>query len=462
MKKLFSMLMMLCAIITFSACSSDDDGPTNECPISDVVVPSSAKIGSEVIVQGKGFTSSQKFFLSYTGTSYAPVELTDARVTSSGLTFTVPYTASEGATVALSVDDGDKEWKFGSMTLLAADSPVSAVSIPSQMPLLSEMTITGAGFAEGDEIGIKNDEVKEVLYMDTKVVDGGVQVTTNAGVLEGQVDVYLRRGNSVWKIGETYSYLQRVIGSITISDNYFLSMYAGLIGLSGDALKLEMNYDKEYALQSVKSNASLEWDFTYSGKTISFTGQFTGQEYTYTLDDNKRIVSSTSYDMYGDPVTYTWNYDADGYLTSITSSDKSEILSATYADNNMQAYSFGVDCGMDTDNKLKAYPATVEPAYLLNTFSWIAQKEDLFFGFLLNQNVKISSSILTQFTAMDSEYGSIEEKAKSCDVKSSLVADDIYTNTLTLTSEKADGIISADGGLYSNKVVVVYKTKTWD
>lgn len=45
MKKLISMMLMLCAFITFSACSSDDDGPTN--PISNAVVPTSAKIGAE-------------------------------------------------------------------------------------------------------------------------------------------------------------------------------------------------------------------------------------------------------------------------------------------------------------------------------------------------------------------------------------------------------------------------------
>ena len=49
MKKMISMMLMLCAIITFSACSSDDDGPSN--PVSNQVVPSSAKIGSEVTVQ---------------------------------------------------------------------------------------------------------------------------------------------------------------------------------------------------------------------------------------------------------------------------------------------------------------------------------------------------------------------------------------------------------------------------
>ncbi len=455
MKKLFSMMLMLCAIVTFTACSSENDEPQDTCPVSDVVVPTSAKIGSEVTVQGKGFTSSQKFYLSYPEFGAYPVELTDAKVSASGVTFTVPYTATEGKTVSFTVSTDEKDWKFGSMTILAADSPVSAVSIPSQMPLLADaFIITGTGFAEGDVIGICEEEGKEVDYLDTKVVDGGVSVNTLTA-LEGNVNVYLRRGNSEWKIGQTYSYFPRVISSITISDNAFLSIYAGSLGLDGNELKLEMTYDADYALQKVTSNSVLEWDLTYSGNTVSFTGQFTGMPYTYTLDENKRIVSSTSYGIYGDEVTYTWNYDTDGYLVSITSSEDETILESTYADGNLQAYTFGVDCGTDNQNVYSAFPATVEPVYLLNSFSWITTKEELFFGFLLNQNVKISRSILSQFNAVDSEYGQLdEEKVKSFDVTTEL-----GENTMTIETKSEDGIMSMDGGLYSNKVAVAYEIK---
>lgn len=454
MKKLFSMMLMLCAIVTFSACSSDDD-PKDSCPVSDVVVPSSAKIGSEVTVQGKGFTTNLHYYLAYSEYSLTPVELKDVNVSSSGVTFTVPYTAVEGQTMQFSVTDGDKDYNLGSITILAADMPVSAVSVPSQMPLFEDaVSITGTGFVNGDEIGIKSDTIKDIIYLDTKVVDGGVEVNTTIA-LEGNVDVYLHRGNSVWKIGQTYTYMPRVIKSITISDNYMLSMYAGMIGLEGSALELTMNYDADYALQSVSSNSDLEYDLTYSGNTVAFTSPLTGMPYTYTLDDNKRIVSSTSYDMYGDDVTYTWNYDADGYLVSITSSAKETVLETNYADGNMQYYNFGVDCGMAFQNTHATFAATVEPAYLLNSFSWISQKDDLFIGFLLNQNVKISRSILDEFNAIDTEYGAIEEKAKSFDV-----AVELGENTMTLETKSEDGIMSQDGGLYSNKVVVNYAIKS--
>lgn len=168
--------------------------------------------------------------------------------------------------------------------------------------------------------------------------------------------------------------------------------------------------------------------------------QFTGQPYTYTLDANKRIVSSTAYDIYGDEVTYTWNYNADGYLVSITSSANETVLESTYADGNLQAYTFGIDCGSDNDNKLAAYPGTVEPIYLLNSFFWLSQKEDLFFGFLLNQNVKISRSVLSQFNTVDTEYGAIDEKTKTYDVKSSIEGSTAL-ETLTLSTSSEDGVM---------------------
>ena len=91
MKKLISMMLMLCAIITFSACSSDDDGPSN--PVSNQVVPSSAKIGSEVTIQGNGFASGQTIYLQ--PEQGAEVN-TNAKMTSNGATFTIPYTMTPG------------------------------------------------------------------------------------------------------------------------------------------------------------------------------------------------------------------------------------------------------------------------------------------------------------------------------------------------------------------------------
>ena len=453
MKKLFSMMLMLCAIVTFSACSSDEEGETNVSPVTNVVMPKSIKIGAEATIQGVGFTSNQDFYLREANNFGAiPVKLTDVKVSTSGITFTVPYELTEGQTVNFSVSQDNKDWILGTTTVLGADNPVSAVSIPSEMPLLSEVTITGTGFADGDRISIAASDENERIYLDATVVDGGIQVDTYTA-LEGVVNVYLKRGNSEWKIGQTYSYFPRVISSITVSNNTFLSNYALMIGLTGNALKLEMKYDKNYALQSVTSNSALAWNLSYSGNTVSFTGQLTGMPYTFTLDDQKRIISSTGADMYGDAVKYTWNYDADGYLVSITQDgSKDVLLSATYTDNSLSAYTFGIDCGASVDNSKHAFLGTAEPTYLLNSFAWIVQHEELFIGFLLNQNVKTSSYVLNKFSAED-----INEDGSSFET-SVAVASELGENSLTL--ETSGDCISNGGGLYCNKVAVAYEIKS--
>lgn len=146
MKKLISMMLMLCAFITFSACSSDDDGPTN--PISNAVVPTSAKIGAEVTVQGSGFAAGQTLYLQpEQGTEVN----TNAKMSANGATFTIPYTMTEGK-VNVVLKTGNDSWTLGSMTLLAADNPISTLSLPGEMGIGEEVTLTGIGFAQGDKI----------------------------------------------------------------------------------------------------------------------------------------------------------------------------------------------------------------------------------------------------------------------------------------------------------------------
>ena len=460
MKKLFSMMLMLCAVVTFTACSGDE-GEEDKSPISNVVLPSSAQIGSSVTILGKGFTASQKFYLTDADNSSAfPIELENVGVTSDGITFTVPYTLTEGMTAKLVVNDNGKEWTVGTMTILAADNPVSAVSIPSQMPLLSDVTIVGTGFADGDVVSIAANDDDEKIKLDTKVSAEGVVVNTSTA-LEGEVNVYLHRGNSVWKIGQTYAYFERYISNITISDNYIFSMYAAygyFTTTDGSSdMKLGMEYDENGALQAVTTNVEdLKWTLSYSGNTVSFEGQMNGgAPYTYTLDDQNRIVSSTGQDAYtGDEVTYTWTYDADGYLVKIASADET-LLDVCYEDNNMKSYTFVIACGTNSENTLHAYPATVEPAFLLNAYTWITAKEDLFIGFLLNRNVKISSYVLSQFSAEDYNADMTDTEVKSFAVASNTKEIDTYKSSLTLQTSGSD-YISGMGGLYHNKVDVIY------
>lgn len=443
MKKLISMMLMLCAIITFSACSSDDDGPSN--PVSNAVVPTSAKIGSEVTIQGSGFASGQTIYLQ--PEQGAEVNA-NAKMTSNGATFTIPYTLTPGkVNVVLKV--ANDSFTLGSMNLLAADNPISTLSLPAEMGLGQEVTLAGIGFAQGDKIVVGD------KTFDATVTADGVKFTVPADLAEGEYAVSLVRGSASWELGKVYAYQQRQVESITITDNAMLDMYAPMLGLEEGKLVVNFAYNEDGSLKGISSNGGVEWAFEYSGKTITTMSLFSGTPFTYTIDDQGRIISSTGYDMYGDEVAYTWNYDANGYLVSVkkngaADNDDANLLN-TYTDGNLSAYTMSLANGLTTDKSIRTCPNTIEPLYLLNAFGWMQTREDLFLGFLLNRNVKVSTYVPSQLLA-----GEMDESGAETSVTAGIESS--FANN-TLTMQTTGSVISSAQSIFSNKVVVTYKKK---
>lgn len=442
MKKLISMMLMLCAIITFSACSSDDDGPSN--PVSNQVVPSSAKIGSEVTVQGNGFASGQTIYLQ--PEQGAEVNA-NAKMTSNGATFTIPYTMTPGkVNVVLKV--ANDSFTLGSMNLLAADNPISTLSLPAEMGLGQEVTLAGIGFAQGDKIVVGDKTI------DATVTTDGVKFTVPADLAEGEYAVSLVRGNSTWELGKVYAYQQRQVESITITDNAFLNMFGSMLGLTDGKLILNFAYNEDGSLKAISSNGAVEWAFEYSGKTIT-TKNLYDQPIAYTIDDQGRIISSTGYDMYGDAVAYTWNYDANGYLVSVkkngaADNDDANLLN-TYTDGNLSAYTMSFANELSTGKNIRTCPNTIEPLYLLNAVGWMQTREDLFLGFLLNRNVKVSTYVPSQLIAAEQDENGTETSV-TAGIESS------FANN-TLTMQTTGSVISSAQSIFANKVVVTYKKK---
>lgn len=441
MKKLISMMLMLCAFITFSACSSDDDGPTN--PVSNAVVPTSAKIGAEVTVQGSGFAAGQTLYLQpEQGTEVN----TNAKMSSNGATFTIPYTMIEGK-VNVVLKTGNESWTLGSMTLLAADNPISTLSLPGEMGIGEEVTLTGIGFVQGDKIVVGDKTLEATVTAD------GVKVTVPADLAEGEYAVSLVRGNASWELGKVYAFQQRQVESITVSDNQMLSYYGSMFGLTEGVLTLNLSYNADGTLKEITSNGTLGWVFNYSGKTISVENT----PYTYTLDDQGRVISSTGMDMMtGEDVAYTWSYDANGYLTSVKqvgATDDADVnFLSTYTDGNLSAYTLSLTNEFTTNKSIRTCPNTVEPYYLLNTFNWLMSRDDLFLGFLLNRNVKVSTYLPNQVIADDQDMETGDMIKATTGIESSF-----ENNALTIQSMGT--AISQAQGIYANKVVVKYKNK---
>lgn len=460
MKKLISMMLMLCAVITFSACSSDDDGPSN--PVSNPTIPQSAKIGSEVTIQGTGFAAGQTLWLV---PEYGEAVDVKAKMATSGAKFTVPYTLNKGKVdVVLQVENN--KWTLGSMTLLAAENPITAISVPSGLALGKEVTIAGIGFAEGDKIvliPVANAATKSYMIdktpqgttVGTTVTADGVKFTVPADLAEGEYTVFLVRGNSTWALGTTAVYVDRRIESITITDNDMLTMYAPMLGLEDGKLVVTFDYNENGSLKAISSNGTVGWTFEYNGKTITTTNSYS-QPLAYTIDDQGRIISSTGYDMFGEEVAYTWSYDANGYLESVKqvgAADDADVnLLNTYTDGNLSAYTMSMANELTTDKSIRTCPNTVEPLYLLNGFSLMQTREDLFLGFLLNRNVKVSTYVPNQLIATDIDYSTGGETKNTVAIEKSF-----ENNCLTLKT--TGGAISQAQAMLSNTVVVKYQNK---
>lgn len=441
MKKLISMMLMLCAIVTFSACSSDDDGPTN--PVTNPVVPVSAKIGAEVTVQGSGFATGQTLLLQPAEGEAVNV---NARMSTNGATFTVPYTMTVGK-VSVVLKNGNDIWTLGSINLLAADNPISAMVLPEEMAIGKEATIAGLGFADGDKIVLGDAADKAIAG--TATADG-LKFTVPADQAEGEYTVSLVRGASSWQLAQTYVYQPRQIESITISEHPMLGAYASMLGLEGSVLTLNLAYNNDGSLSGVTSNSNLNWEVAYEGKTVTVTGSMSAP-LVYTLDDQNRVVACTA-----QGVEYVWSYDANGYLVSVKpegAADDSELaFGFTYTDGNMSAYNMGeFTNSFSTDKAVRVCPNTVEPIILHNCFGYLFGRDDLFFGALLSRNVKISAYVPSQFGAADMDMdGSLVTNPFA-------IEKSFADNALTIKTSGA--MLSGAQGLAANTVVVKYKNK---
>lgn len=98
MKRIWLMLVMICSVCAFTACSDDDDNENNEgnggtvtpvCPVTNVSIDkTTAQIGDQVILSGKGFATTAKLYLKKT----EEIALKGIAITSDGstVTFHVP------------------------------------------------------------------------------------------------------------------------------------------------------------------------------------------------------------------------------------------------------------------------------------------------------------------------------------------------------------------------------------
>lgn len=448
---MISMMLMLCAIFTFSACSSDDDDPVN--PLTGVVIPQSAQIGSVMTIQGTGFAAGQVIQLTLADAE--PVEV-EAKYSANGATFTVPYTLSTGtASVVLKV--GNNNWPLGSVRLTAPANPISAFSLPSELALNSNMDLNGIGFQNGDLLRFDridlDQKMRSVAHASNVAMVTSTDSTTFSVTIptleDGNYDVSLIRGKNTWSLGTSYIYQPKRIKSI-----YYENPSMNV------SFTMNFSYNENGTLAAIESPEELSYQFEYDDSLIITTSAMNMKPLKFTVKDGK-IVKSTAgraQEEYPSTMYNYWSYNDDNTLASVKNKDKyydgAELLEVKNENNNVSAFSLSrvSESSFDASHELHAVPGTIDVRYLLNAIIYMMQGEDIFVGMLLNNNVKTSSYLPTIQHIGYQDFNDLEEKVADVNLNTSF-----FNNTLTIDFLNFHDL--DQNGIYGSKVQVVYEDK---
>lgn len=454
MKKMISMMLMLCAIFTFSACSSDDDDPVN--PLTGVVIPQSAQIGSVMTIQGTGFAAGQVIQLTLADAE--PVEV-EAKYSANGATFTVPYTLSTGtASVVLKV--GNNNWPLGSVMLTAPANPISAFSLPSELALNSNMDLNGIGFQKGDllkfdriDIDLASQKMRSIELASNVAMVTSTDSTTLSVTIptleDGNYDVSLIRGKNTWSLGTSYIYQPKRIKSL-----YYENPSMNV------SFTMNFSYNENGTLAAIESPEELSYQFEYDDSLIITTSAMNMKPLKFTVKDGK-IVKSTAgraQEEYPSTMYNYWSYNDDNTLASVKNKDKyydgAELLEVKNENNNVSAFSLSrvSESSFDASHELHAVPGTIDVRYLLNAIIYMMQGEDIFVGMLLNNNVKTSSYLPTIQHIGYQDFNDLEEKVADVNLNTSF-----FNNTLTIDFLNFHDLDQY--GTFGSKVQVVYEDK---
>ena len=338
MKKFLIILVALWAAVS---CNGLDDmrGSGGQNPLDECVLPSAVQAGEEALVQWNGFTKDAKIWLvSEDGQEY---EVAVKVLTDSGIMFVVPDGLPAGVYTLMLDQDGRKV--LGSMDVLAADMPVTGLKVPAGVVIGEELLIEGIGFEEGCAI-LLVDAAGNEYEAEVSVVLSGLSVQLPREVKKGTYEMYLVQNGS-WLISSSFMVYGKS-GPKTLVRLDYISPY-----LNSSELRLSWEISREEPVTLTLSEYLLDAD----GETLQAYDQYVCDEagvfklehdgfevsndlmMSYTRDADG-VVAVADVQIYGSSKTtaFEWTYDAEGYLTGVTSANFSRSL--TYSSGNLTKF----------------------------------------------------------------------------------------------------------------------------
>lgn len=392
MRKILTLLILA---LSAAACNDKDglSGPHAENPLSECVLPASVMAGGEVLVQWNGFPEDPA--ISMVGEDGTVYEAEVTVVTASGLVFLVPSSLTPGAYMVKSGQDD-----LGTIEILPADMPVTGLKMPSGAKTGEEIAVDGIGFEEGCVAVLVDSEGNEHT-LDTELTYFGISVLIPDDMTEGTYSVYLVQDGMEWLLSGSF----QVYNDIVVKTLTRVSYYSPYVGTMMLRLSWEINRDDPVTLTVSETvidgqEESLEaYDMYVCDAAGLFTLEHDGFEASNDLSmsydrDADGVVTQSDVLIFGktEPTPFTWTYDADGFLTDISSPTRS-FRSFSYEEGNLVRF---MNTSFEySDPDLVSHPSAPDVVW---GYMALMEKNDPFisFPFLLGWYDKVSAQLPTK------------------------------------------------------------------
>lgn len=329
MKKIYFMLLMVCTICAFSACSDDDD-VTPRNPITDSRMPQELTVGEEFTITGKGFTANSKLYLKNTEGKLTALTVKSASETE--IVVTLPATLTAGTYKVVIQQDG--EWEIGTIMIISPN-PITGYAVPAKVIKGNVLEITGVGFADNCSVYLKP-VLGDPIDMGTVTkVEGGIAVTVPEDIKEGVYTVVVKQDGN-WELGTTEVMAEiRVVIEKKSMERIWVD---GVLEeeTPGYSQTTTLTYDTEgkvTAIRKVGDNSEENWKITYTDDAVIIAISGSEDEepientITFTLDKGRVTHSADELNER----EYSWNYDKAGFLLSVTDDNAADQVLANVA-----------------------------------------------------------------------------------------------------------------------------------
>lgn len=429
MKKVWFMMLMICAVSAFTACSDDDDKtPVN--PITNCSVPAEAEIGTEVLVRGTGFDASlAHLFLK--DADNTETEITNPSFSTSGVSFVVPMSLQAGDYTLILSQAG--VWELGKIKLTPAALPIIGLVIPTEVYLGKNLQIEGNNFDVACKIYLtKADDATTKTELTITDRNSGLVCAVPATIAEGTYNLVLAQSGGEWVLGEIALVKERRLLSMIVSVDY------SAFGMEVYQYPYYLKYNAQGEVEKItidEEGNDVWYNFTYSnGQIAAVTEQEdTERFYPFTLQlEGDNVTKHIDVDLNRE---YSWNY-ADNALTEIKRISNSKVALALVWEKG-NAVQVGDNAFIYDENQ------KVRGVDIAKCFSYIMSNEydgEIFYAELLGLAGARSANMLKGFK---DEYE--QEHALTCtlDDKGYLISvsmegtEDmsLFPTTITLTYE---------------------------